>query len=92
MLELRSTTEPMPDPKPATVCDVTVIGGGLAGKAAALHLAKAGLKVICIEPEETVRPAVGESLDWSAPELLNALGLPMDESDRHAERPPGNGT
>jgi menaquinone-9 beta-reductase len=60
-------------------CDVTVIGGGLAGKAASLQLAKAGLKVICIEPDEPVRPAVGESLDWSAPELLKALGLPMDE-------------
>jgi 2-polyprenyl-6-methoxyphenol hydroxylase-like FAD-dependent oxidoreductase len=59
--------------------DVTVIGGGLAGKAASLHLAKAGLKVICIEPEAGDRQAVGESLDWSAPELLKALGLPMDE-------------
>jgi heterodisulfide reductase subunit A-like polyferredoxin len=37
-------------------CDVTVIGGGLAGKAASLQLAKAGLKVICIEPDE---PAPG---------------------------------
>jgi menaquinone-9 beta-reductase len=59
--------------------DVTVIGGGLAGKAASLHLAKAGFKVVCIEPEAGDRQAVGESLDWSAPELLKALGLPMDE-------------
>ena len=56
--------------------DVVVVGGGLAGKAASLQLARAGLSVICIEPEETVRQAVGESLDWSAPDLLNALGLP----------------
>jgi len=69
----------MSDQKPATACDVTVIGGGLAGKAAALHLAKAGLSVVCIEPMEAVRQPVGESLDWSAPELLNALGLPMDD-------------
>jgi flavin-dependent dehydrogenase len=62
-----------------SVCDVTVMGGGLAGKAASLHLAKAGLRVICIEPEETIRQPVGESLDWSAPELLNKLGLPMDD-------------
>jgi menaquinone-9 beta-reductase len=61
-----------------TVCDVTVIGGGLAGKAASIHLAKAGLKVICIEPVEAVRQTVGESLDWSAPDLLKALGLPME--------------
>jgi menaquinone-9 beta-reductase len=58
--------------------DVTVIGGGLAGMAAAIHLAKAGLHVLCIEatPEDNV--VVGESLDWSAPELLRALGLPME--------------
>ena len=63
---------------PPTVCDVTVIGGGLAGKAASLHLAKAGLSVICIEPEEAVGQSVGESLDWSAPDLLSNLGLPME--------------
>jgi menaquinone-9 beta-reductase len=65
----------MPDPAPSIACDVTVIGGGLAGKAASLHLAKAGLKVVCIEPQHAARPPVGESLDWSAPDLLNKLGL-----------------
>jgi menaquinone-9 beta-reductase len=60
-------------------CDVTVVGFGLAGKAAALQLAKAGLRVICVEPAEEVRQAVGESLDWSAPELLKNLGLPMED-------------
>jgi flavin-dependent dehydrogenase len=63
---------------PAMLCDVTIIGGGLAGKAAALHLARAGLKVICIEPRQPVRPPLGESLDWSAPALLDALGLSSD--------------
>ncbi len=58
--------------------DVTVVGGGLAGMAAAFHLAKGGLRVLCIEPESENRDAVGESLDWSAPELLADLGLPMD--------------
>ena len=62
----------------AQIYDVTIIGGGLAGKAAAQHLAKDGLKVVCIEPETAVREAVGESLDWSAPELLKTLGLPME--------------
>jgi flavin-dependent dehydrogenase len=51
----------------------------LAGKAASLHLARAGLRVICIEPGDTARQPVGESLDWSGPELLKALGLPMDD-------------
>jgi flavin-dependent dehydrogenase len=64
---------------PASTCDVIVIGGGLAGKAASLHLAKAGLSVICIEPDDAARQAVGESLDWSAPDLLKALGLPMEQ-------------
>jgi flavin-dependent dehydrogenase len=57
--------------------DVTVVGGGLAGMAAAFHLARGGLRVLCIEPESDSRDAIGESLDWSAPELLAALGLPM---------------
>jgi menaquinone-9 beta-reductase len=79
MSERPSNPESMPDRKPTTVCDVTVIGGGMAGKAASLHLAKAGFKVICIEPAEPIRKPVGESLDWSAPDLLTALGLPMED-------------
>lgn len=74
-----SHAESMPDSQVVTNSDVIVIGGGLAGKAASMHLAKAGLKVICIEPSESTRPPVGESLDWSTGELLKALGLPMDE-------------
>jgi menaquinone-9 beta-reductase len=64
---------------PTSACDVVVIGGGLAGKAASLHLARAGLSVTCIEPADAARQAVGESLDWSAPDLLKALGLPMEQ-------------
>jgi menaquinone-9 beta-reductase len=59
--------------------DVTVIGGGLAGMAASIHLARAGMRVTCIEAAPTDRDAVGESLDWSAPDLLAALDLPMEE-------------
>lgn len=66
-------------PGPPHSHDVTVIGGGLAGMAASLHLAKAGLQVVCIEPETGVRQPVGESLDWSSPALLGALGLPMED-------------
>src|SRR5271163_4426441 len=64
---------------PTSASDVIVIGGGLAGKAAALHLARAGLSVVCVEPADITRQAVGESLDWSAPDLLKALGLPMEQ-------------
>jgi len=61
-----------------SLADVVVVGAGLAGKAASLQLARAGLKVVCISPaEETRRSSVGESLDWSAPELFKTLGLPM---------------
>lgn len=58
--------------------DVTVIGGGLAGMAASLHLSNAGLKALCIEANLTDNDPVGESLDWSAPALLKSLGLPME--------------
>jgi menaquinone-9 beta-reductase len=57
--------------------DVTVIGGGLAGMAASIHLADAGMKVLCIEADPLDNDPIGESLDWSAPDLLKALGLPM---------------
>src|ERR1700689_4388121 len=83
MDQLPPATESAPDNKPEANrhahCDVTVIGGGMAGKAASRHLAKAGCKVICIEPTEPIRQPVGESLDWSAPDLLTALGLPMED-------------
>ncbi len=58
--------------------DVTVIGGGIAGKAASIHLATAGLRVTCLEPELGGPGAVGESLDWATPDLLAGLGLPRE--------------
>jgi flavin-dependent dehydrogenase len=58
--------------------DVTVIGGGLAGMAASIHLADAGMRVLCIEAAPVDNDPVGESLDWSAPALLKALGLPKE--------------
>ena len=76
------TTHDQPQPPaktPAGGFDVTVIGAGLAGTAAAIHLSKAGLRVLCIEPDVADTNPVGESLDWSAPALLNTLGLGMEE-------------
>ena len=35
--------------------------------------------MVCVEPENAARQAVGESLDWSAPDLFSALGLPMED-------------
>src|SRR5215471_17205602 len=62
-----------------TTFEVVVVGAGLAGKAACIQLARAGLRVVCISPGEGTRAPIGESLDWSAPDLLKALGLPMDK-------------
>ncbi|MBB5056958.1 flavin-dependent dehydrogenase [Granulicella aggregans] len=64
---------------PNQKADVVILGGGLAGLAAAIHLSRAGLAVVCLEQRETIQHIVGESLDWSAPDLLAQLGLPMEE-------------
>ena len=58
--------------------DVIVIGGGLAGMAASIHLSNAGLRVACIEADASDVDLVGESLDWSAPALLESIGLPKN--------------
>jgi flavin-dependent dehydrogenase len=67
------------DDKAELQADAVVIGGGLAGQAAAIDLARGGLRVICLEPRESFHHIVGESLDWSAPELFARLGLTMEE-------------
>lgn len=59
--------------------DAVVIGGGLSGIAACIHLARNGFRVICIEQRKEIRNLVGESLDWSAPELFANLGMPMED-------------
>jgi flavin-dependent dehydrogenase len=37
------------------------------------------LRVLCVEATSIDTDVVGESLDWSAPDLLKNLGLPMEE-------------
>jgi menaquinone-9 beta-reductase len=69
-----------PKGKPLIIeSDAVVIGGGLSGIAAAIHLARSGFRVLCVEQRKEIDKIVGESLDWSAPELLANLGLPMEE-------------
>jgi flavin-dependent dehydrogenase len=55
--------------------DVAIAGGGLAGLATAIGLARRGSRVVCIEAASGPRPAVGESLEFSAPGLLKDLGV-----------------
>jgi flavin-dependent dehydrogenase len=59
--------------------DVVVIGGGVAGLSACIFLRRTGLRVLCIEPERFPHDRVGESLDWSSPQLLADLGIPSAE-------------
>jgi flavin-dependent dehydrogenase len=66
-----ATTEPQ--------YDAVIVGAGLGGIAAAIFLREAGARVMCIEPERFPHAYVGESLDWSTPALLKALGLPREQ-------------
>jgi flavin-dependent dehydrogenase len=55
--------------------DAVVMGAGPGGLAAAIHLRRGGLRVLCIEPDEFPHDRVGESLDWSSPGMLAQLGI-----------------
>ena len=59
----------------STVCDVAVIGAGIAGLAASIYLRQAGLRVVCLDRQGYPHSKVGESLDWSSPWLLQTIGL-----------------
>lgn len=67
------------EPEEARRHDVVVVGGGIGGIAASIHLRRAGLDVVVIEPDEFPHDRVGESLDWSTPGLLDKLGVPREE-------------
>ena len=57
--------------------DVAIVGGGLAGAAAALRLGRAGARVVLFEREAAPRPKVcGEFLSPAALVELAALGMP----------------
>jgi len=58
-----------------TECDAAVVGGGVAGTAAALAIGRAGRRVIVIEAAATMARRVGETLDPAARPLLESLGV-----------------
>ena len=57
------------------VCDVAVIGAGIAGLTASIYLREAGLRVVCLDRRGYPHSKVGESLDWSSPWLLQTIGV-----------------
>jgi flavin-dependent dehydrogenase len=65
----------LPDARPATTVDVAVVGGGPAGGALALRLARAGTAVHLFEAADNARPRLGETLSPAVNPLLRELGL-----------------
>lgn len=58
--------------------DVIIIGGGLAGSAAAIHLARAGKKVLLLEKEACAHHKVcGEFISSEAENYLSELGVDL---------------
>ena len=55
--------------------DVAIIGAGIAGLSSAVFLRKAGLRVVCIDTRAYPQHKVGESLDWSSPNMLQRVGI-----------------
>ncbi|WP_127956973.1 NAD(P)/FAD-dependent oxidoreductase [Serratia microhaemolytica] len=69
-------------------CDVVIVGGGLLGASAALHMAEAGLDVILVEKDNIGSGASGRNggqltpgiARWEAETMLE--NLPLDEAKR----------
>jgi flavin-dependent dehydrogenase len=61
--------------RPPSECDVVVLGGGPAGAAAAIELARARRSVCVVERSHYEEPRIGETLPPSARVPLAALGV-----------------
>src|SRR5262245_24814163 len=61
--------------RPPSKCDVVVLGGGPAGAAAAIALARAGRSVTVVEKSRYQEPRIGETLPPSARIPLAELGV-----------------
>jgi menaquinone-9 beta-reductase len=68
----------MPNPAPAEQYDVALIGGGLAGLAAAIVLARQGFKVVLLEKQNyPFHKVCGEYLAEESLPFLARLGVPL---------------
>ena len=67
-------------------CDVSVIGGGVAGACAALECAKSGLPVILVEANREMQWRIGETLGPESKVALLSLGL-WDEFNQAGHLP-----
>jgi menaquinone-9 beta-reductase len=62
--------------------DVAIVGGGLAGLAAAIQVAEAGYKVVLFEKEKyPFHKVCGEYLSMESWNYLRSLGLPIEQLD-----------
>jgi flavin-dependent dehydrogenase len=68
---------------PKMKTDVLIIGGGPGGSAAAMFLAKEGIKPVIIEQEEFPRFHIGESMTGEAGAALRRLGLEKEMAARN---------
>ncbi|WP_121354485.1 NAD(P)/FAD-dependent oxidoreductase [Flavisolibacter nicotianae] len=60
--------------------DVAIIGGGLAGLAAAILLRRKGHSVVLLEKETyPFHKVCGEYISWESRDFLQSLGLPLQE-------------
>jgi flavin-dependent dehydrogenase len=66
--------------------DVVIIGGGLAGSACAIQLARAGVRAAIIEASDFSRFRIGETIEASAGALLRRLGIEPDQHPASAAR------
>lgn len=69
--------------------DVAIVGGGPAGCAAAIALARLGRRVLLVERSRYDRVRIGETLPPRARPLLAALGLPAQLQDEGHLPAPG---
>src|SRR5437762_11749601 len=81
---IASHTEPFAEPAEveAVIYDTAIIGGGLAGLALAIQLAKENFRVIVFEKEiYPFHRVCGEYISFECWNFLESLGYPLSDMD-----------